>query len=880
MEQVFFRLHVRAVTIAGTIFGQKAIFLLEKISLVNAFTLLFLLVSLHTTFVNPPSDSYCLVNMLGDKLQSLKDYDVIKLHVSNDICVNEESEMSSQYDNTKPSSMESNFHQKRQHTYERFVDMLGLHYDDSPRAKLAMDSYGTISFPGWKGGANADGLKRAMENILGEDSGVFASASSSIVGGWNDNENDNNNDKTSPSFTQQTSESQSQSQSQSPQSQSQFWSAVAEAQLYDVFMSERVYLYSKDKGYLMLRSELRDKHNITRIDITVPKQGSCFGTGPVSWIIHNVIGYDTVVMNWMIAQFGGKGYLYNVYTKEMYNLNLATEFRESSGRANRVFFFKIGILFTTLFLFFTTTTLVSFTLRETQERMLKFTYLLQHHVRHRIPYAPLVLTHVVESLVFVPIMVGILFFLFEFFSDQLLAFMVLSLVWMAEVFSVVSVRTLHSVRFFPRVFFLYFCIFHFYFFSFPFGFSYVALFTTVLFLQHSLLFCWNHYEVPAIETGRISAFRPRATSTAIPWAPSAGPLPSPSPTSEEVPGGRIEVAGAAVTMSMSMTHPMEGDIGIGSGIGSGSGVNAGLREGNLTPPTSPSRQHVTGDLTRSVLPRLAVLSMDSHNHNHPNYHHHQQGSVNGHNEFNNSNNHSHSQSAMDGGRATTGTATGTGRVPTTPTRSAWARFMGASSLPLPRTLGVQDSLGPHIRRGSRESEDAVVGDHRDSHRQGQRQRQQMDGDSCGESSSHPLRLLVGDNNDAMRARRNSTEGNPSHSPNLLPKRLRTNTDPPPPPPHPSSRPPGNASEGLGLGVTGGEDWGEFLAIDSKVATDDVMTRVSTDSRLGGDVQTSTAQGEPGYRMKQQTSESDFRRREFVVFGQDLEDDPMDRMFLE
>lgn len=38
--------------------------------------------------------------------------------------------------------------------------------------------------------------------------------------------------------------------------------------------------------------------------------------------------------------------------------------------------------------------------------MLKFTFLLQHHVRHRLPYAPLIFTHVVESLVFVPIMVS------------------------------------------------------------------------------------------------------------------------------------------------------------------------------------------------------------------------------------------------------------------------------------------------------------------------------------------------------------------------------------------------------------------------------------------------------------------------------------------
>jgi hypothetical protein len=45
--------------------------------------------------------------------------------------------------------------------------------------------------------------------------------------------------------------------------------------------------------------------------------------------------------------------------------------------------FKVGVLFTIIFLFFTTTTLVSFTLRETQERMLRFTFLLQHHIRNR-----------------------------------------------------------------------------------------------------------------------------------------------------------------------------------------------------------------------------------------------------------------------------------------------------------------------------------------------------------------------------------------------------------------------------------------------------------------------------------------------------------------
>lgn len=102
-----------------------------------------------------------------------------------------------------------------------------------------------------------------------------------------------------------------------------------------------------------------------------------------------------------------------------------------------------------------------------------------------------------------------LFFLFEFFSDQLLAFMVLSVVWLSEIFSVICLRAFPSIRFFPRAFFFYFCLFHIYFFSFPFGFSYLALFTTVLFIQHSMVFCWNTFEIPALESGLITALAPR-----------------------------------------------------------------------------------------------------------------------------------------------------------------------------------------------------------------------------------------------------------------------------------------------------------------------------------------------------------------------------------
>ncbi|XP_042517410.1 membralin-like protein At1g60995 [Macadamia integrifolia] len=160
---------------------------------------------------------------------------------------------------------------------------------------------------------------------------------------------------------------------------------------------------------------------------------------------------------------------------------------------------KCGVLMMALFVFFTTTMSVSFTLRETQTRMLKFTVQLQHHARHQLPTFQLIFVHVIESLVFVPIMIGILFFLFEFYDDQLLAFMVLIIVWLCELFTLISVRTPISMKFFPRFFLLYFLVFHIYFFSYAYGFSYLAFSATAAFMQHLILYFWNRFEVPALQ---------------------------------------------------------------------------------------------------------------------------------------------------------------------------------------------------------------------------------------------------------------------------------------------------------------------------------------------------------------------------------------------
>ncbi|XVF67693.1 hypothetical protein PTKIN_Ptkin10aG0142000 [Pterospermum kingtungense] len=185
---------------------------------------------------------------------------------------------------------------------------------------------------------------------------------------------------------------------------------------------EPTYLYTMEKGYFLLPEGAKSRHNIRTINISISPRHPCFGNRWQQLLINRLVGYDTILMNSLLHQ-PGQGYLYNFQTKEFYNLSYAHELPNGSSRFGDYLVTKCGVLMMSLFVFFTTTMSVSFTLRETQTRMLKFTVQLQHHARHRLPTFQLIFVHVIESLVFVPIMIGILFFLFEFYDDQLLAFM-------------------------------------------------------------------------------------------------------------------------------------------------------------------------------------------------------------------------------------------------------------------------------------------------------------------------------------------------------------------------------------------------------------------------------------------------------------------------
>ena len=273
-----------------------------------------------------------------------------------------------------------------------------------------------------------------------------------------------------------------------------------------------------------------------------PHDLQCFGEPFLQFLIWNCfIGPDTILYNWIISfhptwKNAVIGYVYNPRTqrflKELQppspkqtnydddeSTTSTTTTTVSTTKVMRWMYrlpkllSKILILFQTTFLFFFCTTLVSFTLRETQEKMLDFTRELSRRTQLSLPVSNLITTHLIQNLVFVPIMVGMMFFLIEFYgNDKFLAFSISSIVWSVEAYSVVCVRSTQGMCYFPKFFFLLFVLFHIYQNAFKeTGFVYCALTVVWCFMFHSMLFFWHRFELPAVVLGYVNIHRPRMT---------------------------------------------------------------------------------------------------------------------------------------------------------------------------------------------------------------------------------------------------------------------------------------------------------------------------------------------------------------------------------
>ena len=314
----------------------------------------------------------------------------------------------------------------------------------------------------------------------------------------------------------------------------------------DALIQVPLYVFSANKGFILLSEGVLDRHRVSRYNLTLSSADACFtgggdggdgvaGTGTTGWrgslvprilsyALEYVIGYDTVIINQLVVMLasevgreaaqgltasrpavpargvlgsgsddGGGGRRATVlaaHVGDLYNLNIS---ERRSVMWWDVLLRKLWVVCNAAFVVATTSALVSFTLRETHVRVLRLSLQLRLQRHRDVPLQQL-LMHLGSSMSFIPIIVGVLMFLFEFFDDQMLAFAVFALVWAAEIFCMLCVRGAPSgamLKFAP-LFLLTFVLFLLYVFSFPLGFTYVAFAVWLASSAAAMLYFTNH----------------------------------------------------------------------------------------------------------------------------------------------------------------------------------------------------------------------------------------------------------------------------------------------------------------------------------------------------------------------------------------------------
>ncbi|XP_046865882.1 uncharacterized protein LOC6653161 isoform X3 [Drosophila willistoni] len=198
--------------------------------------------------------------------------------------------------------------------------------------------------------------------------------------------------------------------------------------------------------------------------------------------------YDDLLMasvRTVAEQDENKGYLRNVITGEHYRFVSMWWTAWSSYPAA----FGVMLLFTLS---------VSMLLRYSHHQIFVFIVdllqMLEYNVSVRFPIAPL--------LTVILALVGMEAIMSEFFNDTSTAFYIILIVWIADQYDAICCHTGISKRHWLRFFYLYHFAFYAYHYRFSGQYRTLALLSSYLFIQHSMIFFFHRYELPAIMAQR------------------------------------------------------------------------------------------------------------------------------------------------------------------------------------------------------------------------------------------------------------------------------------------------------------------------------------------------------------------------------------------
>ncbi|KAM9761809.1 membralin isoform 2-T2 [Menidia menidia] len=354
---------------------------------------------------------------------------------------------------------------------------------------------------------------------------------------------------------------------------------------------EYIVEYSLEYGFLRLCQSTRQRLNIPVMVVTLdPTKDECFGDGFSRFLLDEFLGYDDILMSSVKAlaeNEENKGFLRNVVSGEHYRFVSMWMARTSYLAA-----FVIMVIFTLS---------VSMLLRYSHHQIFVFIVdllqMLEMNMTIAFPAAPL--------LTVILALVGMEAIMSEFFNDTTTAFYIILIVWLADQYDAICCHTNTSKRHWLRFFYLYHFAFYAYHYRFNGQYSSLALVTSWLFIQHSMIYFFHHYELPAIlqqiriqemllqnqqagqnqtalqdnlnnNTGAATA-GPGPVNTSQPEPaeiPPPGPQVDPSPSSSAPAGGPGEVRAELNWVAQTAAIITEA---LSSSIDSGGGATGGQR---------------------------------------------------------------------------------------------------------------------------------------------------------------------------------------------------------------------------------------------------------------------------------------------------------------
>ncbi|XP_075399975.1 membralin [Tenrec ecaudatus] len=247
---------------------------------------------------------------------------------------------------------------------------------------------------------------------------------------------------------------------------------------------EYIVEYSLEYGFLRLSQATRQRLSIPVMVVTLdPTRDQCFGDRFSRLLLDEFLGYDDILMSsvkGLAENEENKGFLRNVVSGEHYRFVSMWMARTSYLAA-----FVIMVIFTLS---------VSMLLRYSHHQIFVFIVdllqMLEMNMAVAFPAAPL--------LTVILALVGMEAIMSEFFNDTTTAFYIILIVWLADQYDAICCHTSTSRRHWLRFFFLYHFAFYAYHYRFNGQYSSLALVTSWLFIQHSMVYFFHHHELPAI----------------------------------------------------------------------------------------------------------------------------------------------------------------------------------------------------------------------------------------------------------------------------------------------------------------------------------------------------------------------------------------------